>query len=174
MTFVTGLSADYVITPTFHRGNGFAHALINGWEFSGKVYWHTGVPYSIVDGNISGAVGNGLGNFLGTILPGQPAVQTGSCGKGAIDAPCLNAGAFYDTADNLLTAFPNQTRNQYHGAGYFDMDMGLFKTSSSRSPHTWPLGSWRSTRSITQTCLSRITTSAPGIQPSERSFPDLR
>ena len=22
---------------------------------------------------------------------------------------------------------PNQTRNQYHGAGYFDMDMGLFK-----------------------------------------------
>jgi hypothetical protein len=120
------ISADYVITPTFHRGNGFVHGLINGWEWSGKVYWHTGLPYSIQDGNISGAVGNGNGIFLGTLVGGQPA-QTGTCGKGAIDTPCLNAGAFYDTSVNLLTAFPNQTRNQYHGAGYFDMDMGLFK-----------------------------------------------
>ncbi|HEY1467574.1 MAG TPA: carboxypeptidase regulatory-like domain-containing protein [Candidatus Acidoferrum sp.] len=120
------VSADYVITPTFHRGNGFVHGLINGWEWSGKAYWHTGLPYSIQDGNISGAVGNGNGTFLGTLVGGQPA-QTGTCGKGAINTPCLNAGAFYDTSVNLLTAFPNQTRNQYHGAGYFDMDMGLFK-----------------------------------------------
>jgi hypothetical protein len=120
------ISGDFVITPTFHAENGFVRHLVNGWEWSGKVYWHTGMPYSIIDGNITGAIGNEDGTFLGTVLPGAPA-QTGSCGKSAINTPCLNAGAFYDTSVNLLTAFPNQTRNQYHGAGYFDMDMGLFK-----------------------------------------------
>ena len=120
------ISADYVISPTFHMGNGFVHALINGWELSGKAYWHTGTPYSIVDGNITGAVGNADGTFLGTVLPGQ-AVQTGGCGQSSIVTPCLNAGAFYDTYNNLLTAWPNQTRNQFRSAGYFDMDMGLFK-----------------------------------------------
>jgi hypothetical protein len=118
-------SADYVLSPVFHKDKAFVNALINGWEWSGKVYWHTGMPYSIQDGNISGAVGNAEGNFLGTTVTG--AVQTGSCGKGAIVTPCLNSSAFLDTSTNLVTAWPNQTRNQYHGAGYFDMDMGLFK-----------------------------------------------
>jgi hypothetical protein len=120
------ISGDFLVTPTFHAGNGFTRRLINGWEWSGKVYWHTGMPYSIQDGNISGAVGNSGGTFLATTLAGA-SVQTGSCGKGSIVTPCLNSAAFLDTSTNLLTAWPNQTRNQYHGAGYFDLDMGLFK-----------------------------------------------
>jgi hypothetical protein len=120
------ISGDFLVTPTFHRGNGFTRRLINGWEWSGKVYWHTGMPYSIEDGNISGAVGNSVGTFLATTLAGA-SVQTGSCGQGSIVTPCLNSAAFLNTSTNLLTAFPNQTRNQYHGAGYFDLDMGLFK-----------------------------------------------
>ena len=127
------ISADYVISPTFHMENGFARALVNGWEWSGKVYWHTGTPYSIEDGNISGAVGNGNGTFLATQL--SPAVQTGSCGKsslnpsGSAGTPCLNANAFYDTSAfyGVVNAWPNQTRNQFRSAGYFDADMGLFK-----------------------------------------------
>lgn len=133
------ISGDYVFTPTFHGGNGFVHSLINGWEWSGKVYWHTGLPYSITDGNISGAVGNSGGTFLATILP-NAAVQTGSCGKGAIVTPCLNAGAFYDTYNNLLTAWPNQTRNQFHGAGYFDVDMGLFKNFQFKERANFSVG----------------------------------
>jgi hypothetical protein len=42
-------------------------------------------------------------------------------------APCLNPSAFFDTFNNFPTAFPNQTRNQYRGASYFDLDMGVFK-----------------------------------------------
>lgn len=120
------ISGDYVISPTFHFENKAARLLVNGWEWSGKLYWHTGMPYSIQDGNISGAVGNSTGTFLATMLPGAK-VQTGGCGQGAIVTPCLNSAAFFDTTNNLITAWPNQTRNQYHGAGYFDMDMGLFK-----------------------------------------------
>lgn len=132
-------SADYVFTPTFHASNGFVRHLINGWEWSGKLYWRTGMPYSIVDGNISGGVGNGTGTFLGTILPGQ-VVQTGGCGKGSISTPCLNGNAFYDTYNNLLTAWPNQTRNQYHSAGYFDMDMGLFKNFKVKERANFSIG----------------------------------
>lgn len=138
-------SADYILTPTFHAGSKFAGALINGWEWSGKVYWHTGMPYSIEDGNITGAVGNADGTFLATLIPGQP-VQVGSCGKGSLNAtgttgtPCLNSGAFYDTYNNLLTAWPNQTRNQYHSAGYFDMDMGLFKNFKFKEHANFAVG----------------------------------
>ena len=120
------ISGDFVVSPTFHAENGFKRFVLNGWQWSGKVYWHTGMPYSIIDGNDNGGVGNGGGTILGTINPGAP-VQTSSCGKSAINTPCLNAGAFYDTLNNVISAFPDQTRNQFRGAGYFDIDMGLFK-----------------------------------------------
>jgi hypothetical protein len=120
------ISGDFVISPTIHAEKGFVRQLVNGWQWSGKVYWHTGMPYSIIDGNDNGGIGNTGGTLLGTILPGAP-VQTSSCGKSATSTPCLNYNAFYDSFNNLLTAIPNQTRNQFRGAGYFDLDMGLFR-----------------------------------------------
>jgi hypothetical protein len=120
------ISGDFVVTPTFHAENGMKGFLINGWQISGKVYWHTGMPYTIGDGNDAGGIGNYSGSLNATINPGAP-VQLNSCGKSAINTPCLNAGAFYDTSVNLLSAIPNQTRNQFRGANYFDLDMGLFK-----------------------------------------------
>jgi len=135
------VSADYILTPTFHFEKKAARFLLNGWQWSGKVYWRTGMPYSITDGNINGAVGNqgSATTFLGTILPGAP-VQTGGCGQGSITTPCLNSAAFFDTLNNQLTAFPNQTRNQYHGAGYFDMDMGLFKNIAIKERMNFGIG----------------------------------
>jgi hypothetical protein len=122
------------MSPTFHAENGFKRFVLNGWQWSGKVYWHTGMPYSIIDGNDNGGIGNGGGTILGSILPGAP-VQTSSCGRAALNnqsatanpTPCLNSGAFFDTLDNVISTFPAQTRNQFRGAGYFDIDMGLFK-----------------------------------------------
>ena len=43
---------------------------------------------------------------------------------------CLNAFGFVDTASPTFAGFsefPNQTRNQYRGPNYFNMDMALFK-----------------------------------------------
>jgi hypothetical protein len=125
------ISGDFVVSPTLHAENGFLRQLINGWQWSGKVLWHTGMPCSITDGNDSGAIGNTGGpggTILATILPGAP-VQTSSCGKSAINTntPCLNYNAFFDSYNNLLTAIPNQTRNQFRAASYFNIDMGLFR-----------------------------------------------
>jgi hypothetical protein len=133
------ISGDYVLTPTFNSGSRLVRKLINGWEWSGKVYWRTGMPYSIEDGNVGAAVGNFGDTFLATIVPGVP-VQTGDCGKGALTTPCLNSAAFYDTSNNLLTAWPNQTRNQFRGAGYFDIDMGLYKNFQIREGTNLAIG----------------------------------
>ena len=45
--------------------------------------------------------------------------------------PCLNANAFVNGASPTFTgydALSSQTRNQYRGPHYFDIDMNLYKT----------------------------------------------
>jgi hypothetical protein len=47
-------SADYVVTPPIRFENKFAQALLSGWQWSGKVYAHSGLPYSVYDANAGG------------------------------------------------------------------------------------------------------------------------
>ena len=45
--------------------------------------------------------------------------------------PCLNANAFLNSGANSFNGFTGwspQTRNQFRGPHYFDMDMALYKT----------------------------------------------
>ena len=39
-------NADFVFNPEFHATGGLKY-LINGWQFSGKAFWRTGLPYTI-------------------------------------------------------------------------------------------------------------------------------
>jgi len=128
------ISADFVWTPTVHAENNFVRAAFNGWQFSGKIYWRTGMPYSIVDGNDNGYLLNYGGSILATRV--GPSQQTGSCGRAFLlnpaadptsQTPCLNGSGFFDSYDYALPGVPNQNRNQYRAAGFFDLDMGVFK-----------------------------------------------
>ena len=133
-------SADYVINPQFHFSGMFARQALNGWQFSGKIFWRTGLPFTVTDGNWSGGIGNSAVTFR-AIPIGGVAGQT-SCGRGnatAIADPsvagCLNPNAFVNTGDPSwmgYTSFPDQARNQYTGPHFFDADMALFKTFSIR------------------------------------------
>jgi hypothetical protein len=132
------ISADYVVDPKFHFENSLLRQAFNGWEFAGKSYWRTGLPFSIQDNNWNGVISNGGSTVLAQPIAGESA-QT-SCGGGAASiggtaTPCLNAAAFVNSAAaafNGYTAFASQARNQYRGPHYFDMDMSLFKTFSLR------------------------------------------
>jgi Carboxypeptidase regulatory-like domain len=122
------VNGDFVFNPSFHV-SGAKKWAVNGWEFSGKMFWRTGLPYAITDGNINGYIFNG-GNTTFATVTGN--VQTGGCGESNANylgnaAPCLNSGGLLDTFNNLNTAYPTQRRNQYRGPHYFDMDMNLFK-----------------------------------------------
>jgi hypothetical protein len=129
----SSFNADYVVHPAHHFGHGFLDYALGGWEWSGKMFWRGGLPFSVVDGNLNGEVINGTATVLGTpILPGNAPGQNG-CGEGAASIggtatkPCLNAAAFLDTSGGTAPGFSPQRRNQYTGPHFFDMDMGLFK-----------------------------------------------
>ena len=136
------ISADYVYTPTLKFENKFAQAFLGGWQWSGKLYWHTGLPFTVLDGNLGGEIVNYASTSNANPLEiAQPigSGQQSSCGgssnytNGAAvfgKTACLNANAFVNTAAASFTGystFPTQTRNQYRGPGYFNMDMALYK-----------------------------------------------
>jgi hypothetical protein len=143
------VNADFIVNPEFHY-TGAIKWLVNGWQFSGKMFWRSGLPFTIVDGNLGGAVYNGGDSIPATIVGNA---QPSGCGRGnaAFDLSkpgCLSGGGLADTSANVntfncfffdpnppvdcpvptpLSAYPHQARNQYRGPHYFDMDLNLFK-----------------------------------------------
>ena len=131
-------SADYVYSPEFHFSSRFAKEAANGWQFSGKIFWRSGLPFSVTDNNWSGALPNGAETIMAQPISGI-AGQT-SCGvqnataTGDPTVPgCLNAAAFINSGSATFAQYNNfstQGRNQYHGPHFFDADMSLFKNFS--------------------------------------------
>jgi hypothetical protein len=131
-------NADFVVHPSYHFGNGFLNAAFGGWDWSGKMFWRGGLPFSVIDNNLNGSYGTNAGatTILATPIVGGNAPGQLSCGEGAASItgsakPCLQASAFLDTGANgtgfTAPALSTQRRNQYVGPHFFDMDMGLFK-----------------------------------------------
>ena len=72
------VNADFVFNPEFHKTGGLKY-LVNGWQFSGKMFWRTGLPYTISDGNLAGTIINGGDTIPATIIGNA---QPGGCGRG--------------------------------------------------------------------------------------------
>jgi hypothetical protein len=127
-------NAAWIVDPEFHSNNRLMKGILNGWQWSGKWFWRSGLPFSIVDGYWNGGLGNGGGTILATPIggPGQPS----GCGhSNTVDVngngtPCLSASAFLNSGAasfTNFTAWSAQTRNQFHGPHLFDIDMALYK-----------------------------------------------
>jgi len=135
------ISGDFVYNPEFHV-SGASRWAVNGWQFSGKMFWRTGLPFSIGDNNLNGVVSNGGGSVLADVTGNA---QPGGCGKSAASAtgngtPCLNIGGLLNTAQFLPGGWPNQVRNQYHGPHFFDMDLSLFKNFKFAERYNFAIG----------------------------------
>jgi hypothetical protein len=117
-------NADFVYAPTFHTGNRFVDLAVGGWQLSGKIFWRSGLPFSVTDGNT--ALGNGGGALYATPIT-NTGLQT-SCGESSANTPCLNSAAFLDSSTiNNFTAWSPQSRNNFTGPHYFNMDASLFR-----------------------------------------------
>lgn len=122
----SNFSADWMVNPTIRGGSPLLRHIVNGWQWSGKWFWRSGLPFSVTDANW--VLGNGGGTLMATPL-GQGWGQT-SCGAAAAVTPCINSGAYLDSAAesfNGYTAWSGQNRNQMRGPGFFDIDMNLYR-----------------------------------------------
>jgi hypothetical protein len=133
-------NGDYVVTPPTHFENKFVKAALGGWQWSGKLFLRSGLPYTVTDGINGGSLVNG-GFAAAEVISGG---AQNSCGSGAAYTnanihPCLNSNAFA-TNVTQFTSYPNETRNQFRGPNYFDMDMGLYKTFAFRERFNFGLG----------------------------------
>ena len=128
-------NAAWVVNPAPHFDNHFLQGFLNGWQWSGKWFWRSGLPYSVVDNYWNGAITNGGGVIMATPIGG--AGQSSGCSTANVSdvngtgPPCLNANAFLNSGAasfNGFTAWSPQTRNQFRGPHYFNIDMALYKT----------------------------------------------
>jgi len=136
----------YVPVKAILQGHGFDR-LVQGWQVSGTVFVHSGLPYTAIDWGESGNLAPN--NFGGPIyaVPVGPLGAQGPCGKGAaIPAaphPCLSNALFvrsgcetgFDTGKlgpsgscSGSVAFA-QGRNHFRGPHYFNTDFTILKNT---------------------------------------------
>jgi len=117
--FRQNLSASYIYEmPSMFKGSRLLNAVVGGWVTSGVIYKRTGQPYSVVDTALTN-------HFVGNDSAGvvMPYFLGGSIPNCKVDIQCLNPAQFSTTQNT----FGNTSRNQFHGPGYFDMDMTIKK-----------------------------------------------
>jgi hypothetical protein len=113
-------SASFVWQTPFKFGSKYMNGALGGWTISQNFFARSGLPTTVVDGNsfianFTPSFGNNVAEVVGGV-PGQ-----GGCVNGF--SQCLNPAAF----TTAVTNFPNQTRNQYRGPGFFDSDFTINK-----------------------------------------------
>ncbi len=137
------LNAEYLYElPIKVRNHGWGYAL-NGWQVSGTVFWHSGIPFSVLSTPYS-ANGNGIvqgaGPQFASVVPGVPLYEhnpiPGVTQPGTIQ--WLNPDAFISTVDPSTGAcsggdtpqacqFGSLGRNALRGPNFFWSDFYLTK-----------------------------------------------
>ena len=109
--------------PKF-QAKGAAGGLLNGWEVTSIVTWHSGFAFPIYSGsdNSFSAVGVDRADFIGTSL-GQANLDPNRS-HGQLIQEYFNPTVF---VPNAVGTFGNTGRNILRGPGFFNTDFGLIK-----------------------------------------------
>jgi hypothetical protein len=107
--------------PTF----GGPKLVTGGWELSGVIFLHTGLPFSVTETDFVAAGGNVGGTGVAQVAPAPGTSH--HCGASAAKTSCLSAANF-PSAGDPGSLFAPYDRNQFTGPGYFDTDTTLAKS----------------------------------------------
>ncbi len=137
------LTANYVYQLPFRVHNRALGYAFNGWQISGSVFFHSGIPFSVLSAPYS-AVGNGILNGSGpqfaSVMPGVPLYEHNAIP--AVTQPgtiqWLNPSAFVSAIDPSTGAcvggdnpqncqFGNLGRNALRGPDFVWSDFYLTK-----------------------------------------------
>lgn len=130
------ISSSYVVDDII-RAAGFHHgpnALFGGWSIGGTIFYRSGFPFTVTDGDAAGNYLVGGGTIFATSTTSGRANCTSSnvYGTNGLGTPCLTTSEFAPSADAnggvIENGFGNQSRNQYRGPGYFDTDLNAYKS----------------------------------------------
>jgi Carboxypeptidase regulatory-like domain/TonB-dependent Receptor Plug Domain len=136
------ISANYVWDLPFQSKNGFVNAAIGGWTLSGTFFYHSGVPFSLVDAATASAVGNTtfFGVTSATVLP-QPIVPIPRTCT-VLSTPERPGIPCYATSDFTATSFiGTAARNSFRGPGFFNTDLTLQKQFKYHEAFAFVIGS---------------------------------
>ena len=137
------LNAQYVYQLPLKFKNRYLAYALNGWQLSGTVFWHSGIPFSVLSTPYS-ANGNGIVNGSGpqfaSVIPGVPLYEhkpiPGVTQPGTVQ--WLNPNAFVSAVDPSTGAcnggdnpktcqFGNLGRNALRGPNFAWSDFYLTK-----------------------------------------------
>ena len=137
------LNAQYVYQLPLKFKNRYLASALNGWQLSGTVFWHSGIPFSVLSAPYS-ANGNGIVNGSGpqfaSVIPGVPLYEHKSIPEvtqpGTVQ--WLNPNAFVSAVDPSTGAcyggdspktcqFGNLGRNALRGPDFAWSDFYLTK-----------------------------------------------
>jgi hypothetical protein len=138
------LNAQYVYQLPVKVQNRLLGYVLNGWQVSGTVFWHSGIPFSVLSTPYS-ANGNGIVNGSGpqfaSVVPGVPLYEhnpiSGVTQPGTVQ--WLNPDAFVSTVDPSTGAclgadspkncqFGNLGRNALRGPNFTWSDLYVTKS----------------------------------------------
>ncbi len=126
------ITASYVYTMPYFGG---PKLLTDGWQVSGTVFHHTGMPFTVTDSALQAT--NYTGAFFAAQVHGVHSCGVGGSiynnATGMTAQPCAiaNPGNYTDP-----TAFGQQHRNQVFGPGYTDTDINILKGFHVALPHS--------------------------------------
>lgn len=137
-------TAQYTYQLPFRAQNPVLGHAVSGWQISGSVFWHSGVPFSVLSTPYS-ANGNGIvqgsGPQFASVVPGADPYCR-HCDISGVTQPgtiqWLNPNAFVSAVDPSIGAcyggdsptncqFGNTRRNQFRGPHFFWNDLYLTK-----------------------------------------------
>jgi hypothetical protein len=130
------VNANYVWELPLRKafgGHGWA-PLVDGWQISGAVFFRTGFPYTIIDGELDRDLGGN--NYDAAVwvnpLSSVPVNCAGQVHAGPNAVPCYTVSTATTTgefpAPATETGFGRQgLRNAYRGPQYFDTDFSFVK-----------------------------------------------
>jgi hypothetical protein len=134
------ISANYVYELPFKSESRLVDAAIGGWMVSGTLYYHTGLPFTLIDGGEASTLGteNGAG---ATVLPQAIAPIASSCNHSAIigGTPCFTPAQF--AGPGAETGFiTNVSRNSIRAPGYFNTDFSIRKNFKLNERFNFQIG----------------------------------
>ena len=121
------------------NANGFANAIIGGWQISPTLVWQSGLPFSLSYNECSASIPgsapcrpNGSVGGLNYGVKGTPGVGTGVTYFTSVSNICAGGTGSGGFTCPTLDTIGNVNRNTAWGPGFFNSDMSLTKTFSIR------------------------------------------